>query len=91
MEMRSEALAFNVEEVWAAVDVLAFVCAAYEQSPGVKATFVRAWRETTILIEKQFIEGDNIEWDETAALTPDVLAAFDRLESVAQKYPPEEW
>jgi hypothetical protein len=57
----------------------------------VEAPFIRAWRETTNLIEKQFYEGaSDVEWDE-ADEYPDVMAAFDRLEAVSEKYPPTFW
>jgi hypothetical protein len=87
-EKRSEALAFNVEAVWVAVDMLGFLCTAYDQSPGINEQTVRDWRTTTIQIDKQF-SGES--WDESDKLTLEIMAAFDRLEVVAKKYPPYEW
>jgi hypothetical protein len=87
-EKRSEALAFNVEAVWVAVDMLGFLCKAYEQSPGINEQTVRNWRTTTIEIDKQFT-GES--WDESDKLTLEIIAAFDRLEAMAKKYPPQEW
>lgn len=90
-EKRAQVIAFNVEEVWVAVDILGFLSAIYERSPGVNGQVVRRWRDTTVQIWKQFEEGDQTDWDETDSLYQNVLRAFDRLEVVAQKYPPFAW
>jgi hypothetical protein len=87
-EYRSEALVFNAEEAWIAVDLLAFLCEIYELTPGVNQQTVRSWRETNIDIWKQFLEGDEIPWDESDPLYLNVIRAFDRLEAVARKHPP---
>jgi hypothetical protein len=90
-EKRGEMAAVNAEEVWVAVDLLAFLCEKYEQSPGVNAQIVNRWRETTVEIWKQFLVDDKAEWDDTDPLYQNVMRAFDRLEAVAHKYPAYEW
>jgi hypothetical protein len=87
-EMRAEVKAFDVEEVFVAVDVLAFVCAAYEQSPGINIQIVSNWRTAIIEIESHFL-GE--QWDETDLLFQNVMAAFDRLQAIVNKFPPDEW
>jgi hypothetical protein len=87
-EKRRKVVAFNIEEVWVAVDVLGFLCEKYEQSAGVNEKAVRNWRTTAIEITKQFLSGN---WNESDSLYLNLMAAFDRLETVARKYPPYEW
>ena len=81
---------FVNESVWVGVDLLAFICKAYEQSPGVKEHHVRVWREETVMIWKARFEDEKIEWVEDD-LYYNVMRAFDRLEAVARQYPPEIW
>jgi hypothetical protein len=90
-EKRSEVLVFNTEEVWVAVDVLAFLAERYEQTPGITAETVRTWRDTTLLIWRQFLESDKLTWDDNDPAVRSVVAAFDHLEAVALKYPPQDW
>jgi hypothetical protein len=90
-EKRGEMLAFNAEEVWVLADALGYLCNIYEQTPGVNEQTVRAWRDNTVQIWKGFLEGDKLVWDETDELYQNVMRAFDRLEAVAQKYPPYEY
>lgn len=90
-EKRGEITNFPAVEVWVAVDILGFLCETYEKSPGINQQAVRMWRETAIEIWKQFLDGDENQWDETDPLYLNVMAAFDRLEAVAQKYPAYEY
>jgi hypothetical protein len=90
-EKRFEMVRSNVETGWVAADLLAYLCAAYEQSPGIKEEAVRNWRAATIDILKQFLHDDHLELDESDGLYREVLSVFDRLEAVAKKYPPVEW
>ena len=85
-EKRNEAMTFNVEKVWVAADLLALICDTYKQSPGVNEDNVRSWRERTLLIWKA--HGGR---EETDLLYQSVMRVFDRLEAVAQKYPPFDW
>jgi hypothetical protein len=86
-EKREEVIGFNVEQVWVAADVLAFLCKAYEQTPGINAKGVQQWRETSVDIWKQ----TDPELEETDFLYQEVMAVFDRLEAIARQYPPYEW
>jgi hypothetical protein len=86
-EKRTEVLTFGSEEVWVSVDLLGFLCERYEQSPCVNVKKVRVWQETINEVEKSFLEGQGV-WDETNPVYRNVLQAFERLERVAEKYPP---
>jgi hypothetical protein len=90
-DMRPEVLAFNVYEMGAAVDVLALLCARYDQSPGFKLTVIRGWRAATTEIWKAFNTSDKLPWDEADPLHQNVMQAFDRLEAVAAQYPAFDW
>ena len=72
-------------------EILRFVCETYEQSLNVSARVVQNWRETTLLIWKQFYKDNEYDWDEADPLYLDVMRAFDCLETIAQKYPPYDW
>jgi hypothetical protein len=89
-EKRAEVVMFDAEDVWVSVDVLRFLCEAYEQTPGVNEHIVRIWRETTVHIGQQSrAEGGEVGWDDS--LRHNVEQAFDGLEAVARKYPPIVW
>ncbi len=92
-EKRNEASAFFAvtEEIVTSVDVLGFLCAAYEQSPGVRETVVENWRQATVQLWKDFVSSDNHEWDENDGHYRNAMAAFDRLAAVARQYPAQEW
>ncbi len=89
LEKRGEMFAFNATEVWVAVDLLAFLCEAYECTPLVTAPMVHAWRETTAEIWRHFLEGGKQAWDAADPLYLNIMLGFDRLEGVAERYPPE--
>lgn len=92
LEKRNEVLLFNVDdEIGVAVDTLAFLCDTYQQSPGFNQGVIRNWRHTTTEIWKRYTEEFPEIWNEANILYQNVMAAFDRLEEVAQKYPPMEW
>lgn len=90
-EMRAEVEITDVEQVWVAVDLLAFLSEAYERSPSVDEQVVRNWRKTTFEIGEKFDGDDNPHLDESDRLYQAIAGAFDRLETVAGKYPPEVW
>jgi hypothetical protein len=90
-EKRAEAISFDVEQVWVSVHLLGFLSEKYEQKPGVNERVVGKWRETTIEILKQFLNGDVINWGKADGLYLNVLRVFDKLEAMAKKYPPYDW
>lgn len=90
-EMRPFALMSNVEEVWGAVDILGFLCKAYDVSPIGRIQTIQSWQETTILIWKQFQANCKQEWKE-GELYHNVIAAFDRLKDTTNtKQPDSDW
>ena len=86
-EKRGEVLAFNVasEEIPAAAELLAFLCEKYEQTPLVNADLVRKWGDLALNLIREF-EDDWLGKDERLNI---VKMTFDRLESVAEKHPPD--
>ncbi|MCA9887137.1 MAG: hypothetical protein KC546_02145 [Anaerolineae bacterium] len=81
------AISFGMEEAWAAVDMLGFVCAAYETSPGLYPQTVNAYRE----MAKQNCNANNEVhgyWDENEPFFRNVSKAYDMLEAVARRYKP---
>jgi hypothetical protein len=76
------------EEVCVAVDLLGLLCQSYEQSCGIRIGFIRAWRTTTLDIWKA---SHGRDWSPDEPTMQNVMAAFDRLDAVAQKYPAPEW
>lgn len=87
-EMRDEIVDFNATEVWVAADLLAFLSDAYHWTSGVSVAMVQTWREKTVDIWKDFLEGDRQEWDDADPLYLNVMQIFDRLEALAEQYPP---
>jgi hypothetical protein len=86
---RDEALNYEQDRVWVAVHVLAIFCETYEQSPGYTVDEIRRWREVSVESWKQFVADDKrAAWDDSAPLYLNVMQLFDRLEAVAEKYPP---
>lgn len=82
-EMQSNMMPHYIEELWAAVDLLALLCEAYEQSCEIDIEFIRAWRTTTLKIVQSFIDGGFPWSDALQALT----GVFDHLIAVSEKYP----
>ncbi|MBA3870485.1 MAG: hypothetical protein H0X30_15185 [Anaerolineae bacterium] len=91
-EKRGETIAFFVarEEIPAAAETLGFICEIYEQDLGVNEQIVCNWRDITL---ERIRESDNdmtISWEATIDEQYKIIkATFDRLETVAHKYPPE--
>jgi len=79
LSLEKRAHLYSYDEIWIAVDLVAFLCESYQISARVNQPVVRKWRDTMIEI-----------WEEQEAreLYQNVMRAFDRLESVAQKHPP---
>lgn len=90
-EMRWETFEFFWlhEELPVAIDILGVLCKAYQTNPIVNHKAIKIWRATTMEIIRQTAhEYGRTEDSEQYANT---AAAFDRLEAVAQKYPPFDW
>jgi hypothetical protein len=90
-EMRPDALGFFRvhEDLPVAIDVLGLLCNSYKTDPIINAKTVGKWRTITLEIFDQTEEEYGIK-DDTEHYN-NVMAAFDRLEIVAQKYPPVDW
>lgn len=73
------------EEVITAADILAFLCAMYEQSPEVNEQTVRAWCDASIQMEKRWV-ADNQSTVNDPYLQL-IRSTFDKLECVARQYP----
>lgn len=81
------AISYGMEEAWAAVDLLAFLCAAYEKTPGLYPQTVNAYRKLAI---QNSDTSDDVhgEWDENKPFFRNVSKAYDMLEAVAKRYKP---
>jgi hypothetical protein len=75
------------EDVWMAVDVLGYLCKAYQYTPGVNEAIVQHWREETITISRYYY-GESQPLEGSDPLYQNILAAFQRLEDLAKQYPP---
>jgi hypothetical protein len=68
---------------------LALLSEKYQITPGITARTVRGWRDTAMQIVNQTTEDYDLEADPVHYEA--FQATFNKLEAVAQKYPPEEW
>ncbi|MEO8612753.1 MAG: hypothetical protein ABI690_32970 [Chloroflexota bacterium] len=76
------------EEMIVAVDILGFLCMVYDQPPLIDVNLTQTWRSNTLkLWQDSMGEG----WGEFDPLYQNIIEAFDRLEAIAKKYPPQEW
>jgi hypothetical protein len=78
---------FEIDHVWAAVDMLSRLCESYACSPSVTAETVERWRQKTVDIWKARFAEESWEWVEDK-LYQSVMSRFDRLRDLAQQYPP---
>ncbi|MBI1277740.1 MAG: hypothetical protein GC179_06395 [Anaerolineaceae bacterium] len=92
-EKRAELHSFfgGLDDPVVAVDVLGCLCEAYQTTPGMKAKVIHAWKDSYIQIMKEVYEESKLELDETGERFKSIVAAFDKLEMLANKYPPEDW
>ena len=78
---------FEIEDVWVAVDVMTLLCETYTRSPEVTHQTVEIWRKKMTDIWKARLAEEAIEWNEDDEYK-NVVARFDQLKALAQKYPP---
>ncbi|MCA0454805.1 MAG: hypothetical protein LCI00_12605 [Chloroflexi bacterium] len=90
-ETRWEAFGFYrlEEDLPVAIDILGLLCEAYQTDPVVKHKDIKLWRATTMEIIRQ--NANEYGGTEDSEQYANISAAFDRLEAVAQKYPPFDW
>jgi hypothetical protein len=88
-EKRAEAESFKLVPIWVAIDVdiMGLISETYHITSGISTPRVRAWRDTTIQIWKNFEEEEGNTLDQTRREYLDTMRAFDRLEMLAIKYP----
>lgn len=78
----------EMQQVWVAIDVMALLCEAYSVGPSVTSQRVEIWQRKMIDIWKALLFQDSLEWKEEDELYQGVVARFDQLKALAEKYPP---
>lgn len=76
----------NMDDVCVSIDVIGYLCEAFEISPKVSSRMVNIWHDKVTDLWQ--INKNDDSFKETD-LYKNVLMAFNRLNHVAEKYPPK--
>jgi hypothetical protein len=84
---------YHMDELITSLDLLAFTAEYCKLTPGIKSETVRRWKDETISIFDRVYNFDPVETTSGYFFEHRkcVMAIFERLERVADLYPPPSW